>query len=187
MNTENDWATCLTVEQLNKIWKPGSKVSRGTTSIRFRDEELTLGPGTDSGTFDFFTAAINGEEGASRTDYNASENDNVTVQAVCGDKGGLGYFGLSYAEQNGGSSRCPRWTAATVVSSRPARPFRTATIRPLSRPLFVYAKTEALELPEVEAFLQFMLDNQTEIAGRPVRSAHRRPAREGTRASSSQA
>src|SRR5215218_5890384 len=101
-NKENDWATCLTVEQLAKIWGPDSKIDNwNQVDPSFPDQKLTLaGPGTDSGTFDFFTGVINGEEDASRTDYQATEDDNVTVQAVSSDKGGLGYFGLSYFEQN---------------------------------------------------------------------------------------
>ena len=88
----NDWATCLTVEQLKTIWEPGSKVSNwNQVDPSFPDVPLKLyGPGTDSGTFDYFTDVINGEEGASRTDFSASEDDNVIVQGVSGDEGGLG-------------------------------------------------------------------------------------------------
>jgi len=167
VNKQNDWAKCLSVEQLQEIWKPGSKVdSWRDLDAKFPNEQLKLaGPGTDSGTFDFFTKEINGEEGASRTDYQPSENDNVIVQAVAGDKGGLGYFGLSYAEQNSsklktlevdGGKGCVVPTRSTVQSGK---------YTPLSRPLFVYAKRDALERPEVKAFLDFMLDHQTEIAG----------------------
>ena len=90
VNPENDWATCLTVEQLNKIWAPGSKVDNwNQVDASFPDQALKLfGAGTDSGTFDYFTDEINGEEGASRSDYSATEDDNVTVQGVSGDKGG---------------------------------------------------------------------------------------------------
>jgi phosphate transport system substrate-binding protein len=167
VNKQNDWAKCLSVEQLDDMWKPGSKVdSWRDVDAKFPDEKLKLaGPGTDSGTFDFFTKEINGEEGASRTDYQPSENDNVIVQAVAGDKGGLGYFGLSYAEQNSnklkalevdGGNGCIAPTRSTVQSGK---------YTPLSRPLFVYAKKDTLERPEVKAFLEFMLDHQTEIAG----------------------
>jgi phosphate transport system substrate-binding protein len=167
VNKQNDWAKCLSVEQLQKIWKPGSKIdSWRDLDAKLPDEQLKLaGPGTDSGTFDFFTKEINGEEGASRTDYQPSENDNVIVQAVAGDKGGLGYFGLSYAEQNSsqlktlevdGGRGCVAPTRSTVQSGK---------YTPLSRPLFVYAKKDALERPEVKAFLDFTLDHQTEIAG----------------------
>ncbi len=101
-NKENTWATCLTVEQLASIWGPDSKAaSWKDVDPAFEDVKLSLyGPGTDSGTFDFFTKAINGEEGASRSDYTASEDDNVTVEGVSGEKGGLGYFGFSYYEAN---------------------------------------------------------------------------------------
>ena len=102
VNSTNDWATCLTVDELKKIWEPGSTVSSWRdVRASFPDEPLELfGPGTDSGTFDYFTDAINGEEGASRTDYQASEDDNVIVQGVKGTPGGLGYFGFSYFEEN---------------------------------------------------------------------------------------
>jgi len=165
-NKENDWATCLTVEQLNKIWGPDSKVDNwNQVDPSFPDQRMTLaGPGTDSGTFDFFTAEINGEEDASRTDYQATEDDNVTVQAVEGDKGGLGYFGLSYFEQNqeqindvevDGGDGCVAPTTETV---------QDGSYTPLSRPLFIYVKNESLQKPEVKAFVQYLLDNEQTIA-----------------------
>ncbi|HEU4943368.1 MAG TPA: PstS family phosphate ABC transporter substrate-binding protein, partial [Gaiellaceae bacterium] len=102
VNPKNDWATCLTVEQLKAIWEPRSKVkSWQDVDPEFPDEKLSLyGAGTDSGTFDYFTEAIVGEEGASRSDYTPSEDDNVTVRGVSGEKGALGYFGLSYLLEN---------------------------------------------------------------------------------------
>jgi phosphate transport system substrate-binding protein len=165
-NKENDWATCLTVEQLNKIWGPDSKIDNwNQVDPSFPDQKLTLaGPGTDSGTFDFFTGVINGEEDASRTDYQATEDDNVTVQAVSGDKGGLGYFGLSYFEQNqdtlndvevDGGSGCVAPSSQTV---------QDGSYTPLSRPLFVYVKNTSLQKPEVAAFMKYILDNQAQIA-----------------------
>jgi phosphate transport system substrate-binding protein len=165
-NKENDWATCLTVEQLNKIWGPDSKIDNwNQVDPSFPDQKLTLaGPGTDSGTFDFFTDVINGEEDASRTDYQATEDDNVTVQAVSGDKGGLGYFGLSYFEQNqdtlndvevDGGSGCVAPSSETV---------QDGSYTPLSRPLFVYVKNTSLQKPEVAAFMKYILDNQAQIA-----------------------
>ena len=167
VNSGNDWVTCLTVAQLEEIWKPGSKVKTWQDlDDTFPDEKLTLaGPGTDSGTFDFFTKEINGEEGASRTDYNASENDNVIVQAVSGDKGGLGYFGLSYAEQNSGKLKTLEVDGGDGCVAPTRETVQDGTYKPLSRPLFVYVKKDALGRPEVEAFLEFMLDRQSEIAG----------------------
>ena len=102
VNKKNTWATCLTVDQLKKIWEPGSKVDNWRdVDPKFPDVELELfGAGTDSGTFDYFTEAIVGEEGASRTDYTPSEDDNITVRGVSGVKGALGYFGLSYYTEN---------------------------------------------------------------------------------------
>ena len=99
---DNTWVSCLTVAQLAKIWGEKSKVGNWRDlDPAFPDVPMRLyGPGTDSGTFDFFTAQINGEEDVSRSDYSASEDDNVTVQGVGGDRGALGYFGLSYAEEN---------------------------------------------------------------------------------------
>ncbi|MGC9542478.1 PstS family phosphate ABC transporter substrate-binding protein [Streptomyces sp. UG1] len=106
---ENDWVDCLTVEQLKKIWEPDSKVKNwNQVDAKFPDEPLKLfGPGTDSGTFDYFTDEINGEEGASRTDYSPSEDDDVIVQGVAGSKGGLGYFGFSYFEENTDKLKAP--------------------------------------------------------------------------------
>jgi phosphate transport system substrate-binding protein len=166
VNPQNDWVTCLTTEQLKTIWNTESEVdSWNDVDSSFPDESLKLyGPGTDSGTFDYFTAEINGDEGVSRSDYSATEDDNVIVQGVAGDKGALGYFGLSYFEQNrdklkavgiDGGAGCVAPTVETAQSGE---------YKPLARPLFVYVKKESLQRPEVEAFLQFFLDNEQEIA-----------------------
>jgi phosphate transport system substrate-binding protein len=166
VNNENDWATCLTVEQLNKIWEPGSKVNNwNQVDASFPDQKMTLaGPGTDSGTFDFFTAQINGEEDASRTDYQASEDDNVTVTAVEGDKGGLGYFGLSYFEQNQGNLKDLEVDGGGGCVAPSTETVQDGSYTPLSRPLFIYVKNTSLQKPEVKAFVQYLLDNQQTIA-----------------------
>ncbi len=166
VNKENDWANCLTVDQLKKIWDRGSNVNNwNQVDPSFPNEPMKLfGAGTDSGTFDYFTEAINGEEGRSRTDYNATEDDNVTVQGVSGTKGGLGYFGLSYYEQNqdklkvleiNGGNGCVAPNRSTVQSGR---------YKPLSRPLFIYPSDRALRRPEVKAFVDFYLENEAQIA-----------------------
>ncbi len=166
VNKQNDWIDCVTTDQLKKIWQPGSKVKTWKDlDPKFPDERLALaGPGTDSGTFDFFTDKIVGEEGASRSDYQASEDDNVVVQAVAGEKGGLGYFGLSYFEENqdelkalkvDGGSGCVAPARETVQSGR---------YTPLSRPLFIYAKKSSFKRPEVEAFIQYIVDHEAELA-----------------------
>jgi phosphate transport system substrate-binding protein len=157
---------CLTTDQLKKIWEPGSKVSSlADVDPSLPDTELSLyGPGTDSGTFDYFTEAINGEEGATRKDYQPSEDDNVLVQGIEGDEGGLGYFGHSYAEQNkdklnivkvDGGGGCVEPTTDTIQSGE---------YKPLSRPLFMYPSEDALQKPEVKAFMEFVLDNADSIA-----------------------
>jgi phosphate transport system substrate-binding protein len=166
VNNENDWAACLTVEQLKKIWEPDSKVkSWKDIDASFPDERLTLaGPGTDSGTFDFFTKEINGEEGASRTDYQATEDDNVIIQAVEGDKGGLGYFGLSYFEQNKANLKDVQVDGGSGCVTPSTETVQDGSYTPLSRPLFIYVKNTSLQKPEVKAFVQYLIDNEQTIA-----------------------
>jgi phosphate transport system substrate-binding protein len=166
VNPENDWVKCLTVEQLKTIWQPGSKVqSWSDVDPQFPDEDLTLfGPGTDSGTFDYFTDEINGEEGASRSDYSASEDDNVIVRGVSGDRGALGYFGFSYFEENQDSVKAVEVNGGDGCIAPSVETAQRGDYKPLSRPLFIYAKRPSLERPEVRDFLTYMLDNGTEIA-----------------------
>jgi phosphate transport system substrate-binding protein len=166
-NMDNDWADCLTVAQLKKIWDQGSKVdSWKDVDPAWPDERLRLyGPGTDSGTFDYFTAEINGEEGQSRSDYSASEDDNVIVQGVAGDKGALGYFGLSYYEQNKDRLKALAVDGGDGCVEPTVDNAQSGSYKPLSRPLFMYVKKDALARPEVKAFLQFVLDNEQAIAG----------------------
>ena len=166
VNEQNDWAACLTVAELRKIWAPGSKV-KSWKQVRpsFPDEKLTLsGPGTDSGTFDYFTEAIVGEEGASRSDYNASEDDNVIVRAVAGDNGGLGYFGFSYYDENRDTLEAVEVDDGDGCVAPSVETTQNGTYKPLSRPLFVYAKKASFERPEVGTFVEFLIDNEREIA-----------------------
>ena len=166
VNSENDWAGCLTVDQLAKIWGPDSTVkSWKEVDPSFPDEELSLfGPGTDSGTFDYFTDEINGEEGASRSDYSASEDDNTIVTGVSGEKGGLGYFGFSYFEENQDTLKAVEINSGDGCVAPSVEAAQDGSYKPLSRPLFIYVKNESLQKPEVEAFARFMIDNATEIA-----------------------
>ena len=166
VNSDNDWVDCLTVGQLKKIWEPGSKVeSWQDVDPSFPDEKLTLfGAGTDSGTFDYFTGAINGEEGASRSDYSATEDDNNTVTGVSGEKGGLGYFGFSYFEENQDTLKALEIDGGDGCVAPSVETAQDGSYKPLSRPLFIYAKNESLQRPEVEAFVEYLLDNETEIA-----------------------
>jgi phosphate transport system substrate-binding protein len=162
VNKGNDWATDLTVDQLKAIWAPGSTVNNwNQVDPAFPNEPLQLfGPGTDSGTFDYFTAEINGEEGASRTDYQASEDDNVIVQGVEGAKGALGYFGFTYFEEN-----ADKLNAVSIGGVKPsAETVQDGTYTPLGRQLFIYPSKTALdEKPEVKAFVDFYVNNVDQI------------------------
>ncbi len=167
VNPENDWAECFTVDQLKGIWEPGSDVdSWDDVNEDFPDEKLTLfGAGTDSGTFDFFTETIVGETGKSRSDYTASEDDNVTVRGVAGDKGALGYLGLSYVEENEGRLKPVAIDGGDGCVEPSSETVQNGEYNPLSRPLYVYANRESVEAkPQVDAFLAYILDNQQKIA-----------------------
>jgi phosphate transport system substrate-binding protein len=163
VNPENDWVDEMTIEELKKMWAPESEGTVMTWSdIRdgWPDEPLVLyGPGTDSGTFDYFTAEVNGEEGASRGDFTPSEDDNVLVQGVAGDKGALGYFGFAYYEANLDKLKIVPIvspdTGQAVVPSFDT--INSGEYAPLSRPLFIYVRVDEAERPEVEALVQYYL------------------------------
>ena len=157
---------CLTTDQLKELWNKGSSVgSLADLDPSFPDTELSLyGPGTDSGTFDFFTAEINGEEGVTREDYEASEDDNTLVTGVSGDPGGLGYFGFSYYEANADKLNLVGVDAGEGCVKPSAETIQDGSYKPLARPIFMYPSTEAMQRPEVKAFMQFTLDNEVEIA-----------------------
>jgi len=173
VNKENTWATCLTVDELKTIWSPESE---GTITLwsqvrsSFPDEPLELyGAGTDSGTFDYFTDAINGEEGASRTDYNPTEDDNVTVQGVSGSKGALGYFGFSYYEENMDKLNAVQIDGGNGCVGPSSVTAQNGTYAPLSRPLFIYVSKQAVEAnANVLAFVDFYVDNDDAITERAL-------------------
>ncbi len=166
VNPQNTWTNCLTTAQLKKIWDKGSKVNNwNQVDPSFPNEPLKLfGPGTDSGTFDFFTAQINGKEDQSRSDYQATEDDNVTVQGVSGSKGGLGYFGLSYLLANSGKVKDVQVDGGGGCVSPTNDTVQNGTYKPLSRPLFIYPSAKALQRPEVKAFVEFYVNNYQKIA-----------------------
>ncbi|GAA2209516.1 PstS family phosphate ABC transporter substrate-binding protein [Nonomuraea monospora] len=166
VHKDNTWATCLTVDQLKKMWSPGSKVtSWDQIDAKFPDEPLKLfGPGTDSGTFDYFTDVIVGEEGRSRTDYSPSEDDNVVVQGVAGTKGGLGYFGYTYFEENADKLKAVQIDSGGGCVGPSAQTAQDGTYKPLSRPLFIYPKAASLKRPEVLAFVEYFVANHKRIA-----------------------
>ena len=166
VHPDNDWADCLTTAELKKIWEPKSGVnSWNDVRSSFPDEEMKLfGAGTDSGTFDYFTEQINGEEGATRKDYSPSEDDNVTVQGVSGGKGNLGYFGLSYAQQNQGKVKPVKVDSGDGCVEPTNETVQDGSYKPLSRPLLIYPSKKALKNEATAAFVKFYVDNQEEIA-----------------------
>jgi len=170
VHPDNDWVDCLTVDELQRIWEPNSSIDRWS-DIRdeFPDRRVDLyAPGTASGTYDYFTEAIVGESGASRSDFTASEDDNVLVQGIKGTEGALGYFGLAYYENNADELKAlsidpdERNSGASCVRSS-AETVKNGTYRPLSRPLFIYVNPDKLT-PTVEDFVAFYLENAGELA-----------------------
>ena len=165
VSPQNTWARCLTVEQLKKVWEPGSTVSNWREiDPSFPDERLQLfGAGTDSGTFDYFTEAINGKAGASRTDYNATEDDNVTINGVGGTRGAMGYLGLSYVQESAGKVKPVQINGGSGCVEASEQTVQNGTYKPLGRPLFIYPKADALKRPEVQAFVRFYIENVDQI------------------------
>ena len=165
----NTFAQCLTVEQLNTIWGPdaeGKITSWNQVDSSFPDVELALfGPGTDSGTFDYFTDEINGEEGAIRTDYSPSEDDNVLVQGISGAEGGLGFFGLSYVTENADLIRAVDVDGGEGCVSASLETVQSGAYTPLGRPLFIYvSNTSYVEKAQVKKFVDFYVANQADVA-----------------------
>ena len=170
VHPKNDWVDCLSANELQQLWKPNSPIDRWSQLREdFPDRPIDLyGPGTASGTYDYFTEAIVGESGASRSDFTASEDDNVLVQGIKGTETSLGYFGLAYYENNAkdlkaldvapdslnGGASCVTPSAKTV---------QKGTYRPLSRPLFIYVNAAKIT-PTVEKFVEFYLKNASELA-----------------------
>jgi len=168
INSENPVA-CLTVEQLSDVWGPDSKLSNWDEipglNEKF-DEELALyGPGTDSGTFDYFTESINGEEGATRKDYNnVGEDDNATVRGVEGSPGGMGYAGYSFYQENEGDLKALEVDNGKGCVPPSVETAQDGSYAPLSRPLFMYPSEAALKKPEVKAFIAYYLENVNSLA-----------------------
>jgi phosphate transport system substrate-binding protein len=157
---------CLTTAELKKLWNKGSKVQNlSEVKSGLPNTKLSLyGPGTDSGTFDFFTGEINGEEDVTREDYQASEDDNQLVQGVAGDSGGLGYFGFSYYEGNQDKLNLVGVDSGSGCVKPSKEAIQDGSYKPLSRPLFMYPKAASLAKPHVKAFMDFVVANQEKIA-----------------------
>jgi phosphate transport system substrate-binding protein len=160
VNVANDWVTCVTTDQLAQIWGPDSTVTTWSdVDPSWPDEPIDLyGPGTDSGTFDYFTGVINGEEGASRSDFTASEDDNVLVTGIAGNEYAMGYFGYAYYIENQDTLKVLAVDAGNGCVEPNPETVASGEYEPLARPLFMYASNAALaEKPEVDAFFQFIL------------------------------
>ncbi len=162
VNKDNNWVKNLTKEELKMIWAPDSKVQTWKdVNPAWPDEKIKLyAPGTDSGTFDYFTETINGKSGAIRQDFTGSEDDNVLVQGIAGDKNALGFFGYAYYEENKDKLK--------VVSVNDVKPspktIEDGTYTPLSRPLFIYVNKASLDKKEVMEFLKFYIKNAADLA-----------------------
>lgn len=166
INKENDWAKEMTVDQLKQIWNPTSTVKMWSdVNPAWPQEVIKLyAPGVDSGTFDYFTETINDEAGAIRPDFTASEDDNVLVQGIAGDKYALGFFGHSYYEENLDSLQ-----AVSIDNGNgPIEPtfdnIKSGAYAPLSRPLFIYVNKASLDKPQVRAYVEYFLTVAAELA-----------------------
>lgn len=167
VNLENDWVDYLTVAELNQIWQPDSTVTTWKdVRLEWPAETIRLyGPGTDSGTFDYFTGVVNGKEQASRGDFTASEDDNVLVQGISGDKYSLGYFGFAYYIENIDKLRAVPILGENGIVAPTVVTINNGTYAPLSRPIFIYVNKSALDRREVAEFVEYYLENAGKLAG----------------------
>jgi phosphate transport system substrate-binding protein len=172
VNPKNTWAANITVAELKKLWAPEAqgKVTRWShVRAGWPDREIHLfGAGVDSGTYDYFTEAINGKEGASRGDFTSSEDDNVLVQGIAGDELALGFFGIAYYEENKGKLKTvPVDDGKDDNGKGPIvatiETVKDGTYQPLSRPLFIYVAHKSADRPEVKAFVDFYLQKGSEL------------------------
>jgi phosphate transport system substrate-binding protein len=169
LNNENP-VTCLTVDQLAQIWTPDNPANSWSDvsdlDPPFDADIERFGPGTDSGTFDYFTGAVNGEEGVQTKDYNnVGEDDNQTVTGVEGSEGGIGYFGYSYYKENEGNLKAAEIDGGDGCVAPSEETVQDGTYKPLGRPLFVYVNTDMLQSDEaLDPFVQYYVDNANDIS-----------------------
>ena len=161
VHPRNTWAKCLTLAHLKKMWTPdGPAGNWKDVDPTFPDKRIKrFGAGTDSGTFDYFTEAVNGKSGVVTKDYNPSEDDNVTITGVSGDDGAVGFLGLSYALENKGKVTAVQIDGGSGCVTPEAKTVQDGTYKPLGRPLFVYVSKAAAGRPEVKAFVDYYFDN----------------------------
>lgn len=166
VNKKNTWVDHLTVAELTKIWQPGSSVKVWSdVRVGWPDMEIRLyGPGTDSGTFDYFTETINGKSGASRPDYTANEDDNALVRGISGDEGSLGYFGYAYYAANKDKLRIVPIDGGKGPVAPTEMTINNGDYAPLSRPIFIYVREHALDRKAVRAFVDFYIESAPMLA-----------------------
>ena len=191
VNPKNTWATTITVDELKTLWAPEAqgKITRwNQVRASWPDREIRLfGAGVDSGTYDYFTEAIVGKEGASRGDFTSSEDDNVLVQGVASDELALGFLPLAYVEENrerlkivAGRRREGRQRRGPIIPS--AQTVRDGTYQPLSRPLFIYVSRKAADRPEVQQFVEMFFTPDRSRAGSRLHRADAADLRAGAEA-----
>jgi phosphate transport system substrate-binding protein len=167
VNRENTWVKDITVEELKKIWEPAAqgKVTKWNQIRKeWPAEEFHLyGPGVASGTYDYFTEVIVGKSGESRGDFTASEDDNVLVQGIEGDRNALGFFGLAYYEENKDRLQLVGVDGGKGIVSPTAETVRNGSYAPLSRPIFIYVSKAAAKRAEVKAFVEFYINNAHQL------------------------
>ena len=165
VNPKNDFVNYLTVEELRKIWQPGSTVKKWSdVRPNWPERPITLyGPGMDSGTFDYFTKAVNGKEQACRPDFTASEDDNVLVQGIAGDINALGFFGFAYYVENRSKLKIVPIDAGKGAVTPSSSTINNGTYKPLSRPIFIYVNKTASLRNEVAEFVNFYIRNADKL------------------------
>lgn len=168
INPANDWVDSFTVEELKKIWEPsaqGKIMKWNQIRPEWPNEEIHLfGPGTASGTYDYFAEAICGKKVGTRGDYTASEDDHVLVQGIAGDKYALGFFGLAYYSENKDKLSLIGVNNGTEIVKPSLETVKNGTYKPLSRPLFVYVNSTSVKSKEVVEFVNFYIDNAGELS-----------------------
>jgi phosphate transport system substrate-binding protein len=165
VNPQNTWVDYLTVEELNMIWKPESTIdSWDDIRSEWPNQPIHLyGPDTDSGTFDYFTDVINGDEGVSRPDYTASADDNVLVQGIAGDQNSLGYFGYAYYAENTDKLKIVPIDSGNGPVTPSDQTVKAGQYTPLARPIFIYVNKASLNTSIVEAFVTFYMENGAQL------------------------
>jgi phosphate transport system substrate-binding protein len=172
VHPSNDFATCMTVEELHTIWGPEAEgVVTRWNQVRpeWPDQPIEMyGPGVDSGTFDYFTETVNGESQSSRGDFTASEDDNVLVQGIAGDEYSLGYFGYAYYVENTGKLKALAIDGGSGCITPSEETINSGTYAPLSRPLFIYVRKDSAETPHVREFINYYLGQEGRLLAAEV-------------------